>query len=96
MTEFNFYLSDDDTERLFILKDLMLRGDLTGNEFARELLEQELERLYSTVPVEEGLRGLFSIRPEPAEDFPPHGLSAPEFRQALYEAIEIEKREDEQ
>lgn len=45
MTEFNFYLSDADTERLFALKEMQGRDDLTGNEFARMLLEEELYRL---------------------------------------------------
>ena len=45
MTEFNFYLSDADTERLFAIKELQGLDDLTGNEFARKLLEEELYRL---------------------------------------------------
>lgn len=45
MTEFNFYLSDADTERLFAIKEMQGRDDLTGNEFARMLLEEELYRL---------------------------------------------------
>lgn len=50
MTEFNFYLSDADTERLFAIKELQGRDDLTGNEFARLLLENELYRLFPAVP----------------------------------------------
>jgi len=50
MTEFNFYLSDADTERLFAIKELQGRDDLTGNEFARLLLEDELYRLFPAVP----------------------------------------------
>lgn len=46
MTEFNFYLSSDDTERLFALKDEAGKSDLTGNEYARKLLERELHRLH--------------------------------------------------
>ena len=46
MTEFNFYLSEDDTDRLFAIKELQGRHDLTGNEFARELLEWELYRQF--------------------------------------------------
>lgn len=45
MTEFTFYLSDADTERLFAIKELQGLDDLTGNEFARKLLEEELYRL---------------------------------------------------
>lgn len=50
MTEFSFYLSDADTERLFAIKELQGRDDLTGNEFARLLLENELYRLFPAVP----------------------------------------------
>ena len=50
MTEFNFYLSEADTERLSAIKELQGRNDLTGNEFARLLLENELYRLFPAVP----------------------------------------------
>lgn len=50
MTEFNFYLSEADTERLFAIKELQGLDDLTGNEFARLLLENELYRLFPAVP----------------------------------------------
>lgn len=50
MTEFSFYLSDADTDRLFAIKELQGRDDLTGNEFARQILEAELKRLYPARP----------------------------------------------
>lgn len=50
MREFSFYLSEEDTDRLFAIKDLQGRSDLTGNDFARQLLEGELYRLFPTVP----------------------------------------------
>lgn len=50
MTEFSFYLSETDADRLFAIKDLQGQGDLTGNEFARRLLENELQRLFPAVP----------------------------------------------
>lgn len=50
MTEFNFYLSEADTERLSAIKELQGRNDITGNEFARLLLENELYRLFPAVP----------------------------------------------
>ena len=59
MTEFNFYLSDADTERLFAIKELQGRDDLTGNEFARMLLEEELYRLEAMNK---------KIKQEPAEE----------------------------
>lgn len=45
---FEFYLSDEDTERLFAVKEDEGKNDLTGNEYARELLEHELRRLHPT------------------------------------------------
>ena len=46
--KFEFYLSDKDIDRLFYLKNgIEKKNDLTGNEFAKELLE---ELLYSKVP----------------------------------------------
>ena len=59
MTEFNFYLSDADTERLFAIKELQGLDDLTGNEFARKLLEEELYRLEAMNK---------KIKQEPAEE----------------------------
>lgn len=50
MTEISFYLSDKDTERLFEIKRQQGADNLTGNEFARQLLENELFRLCPRVP----------------------------------------------
>ena len=47
MTEFSFYLSDADTERLFAIKELQGRDDLTGNECARLLLEDAIYRQFA-------------------------------------------------
>lgn len=44
--KFEFYLSDDDTERLFAIKEDNGKDNLTGNEFAKELLEAKLYRLH--------------------------------------------------
>ena len=46
MTEFRFYLSTEDTERLFALKEEAGESHLTGNVFARQLLEVTLYRLH--------------------------------------------------
>ena len=59
ITEFTFYLSDADTERLFAIKELQGLDDLTGNEFARKLLEEELYRLEAMYK---------KIKQEPAEE----------------------------
>lgn len=50
MTEFSFYLSEDDTARLFAIKEQQGLDDLTGNQFARQLLEQQLYNLCPTIP----------------------------------------------
>lgn len=50
MTEFNFTLSADDTDRLFVIKKLQGRDDLTGNEFARLLLQDTLFRMFPSRP----------------------------------------------
>ena len=44
--KFEFYLSDDDTERLFAIKEDKGKDYLIGNEFAKELLSSELYRLH--------------------------------------------------
>lgn len=50
MKELNFYIEDNDLERLFAIKKLQGRDDLTGNEFAAILLEKELRRLFPRIP----------------------------------------------
>lgn len=54
MTEFSFYLSDADTERLFAIKELQGRDDLTANEFARLLLEDAIYRQFAAATREGG------------------------------------------
>lgn len=44
--KFEFYLTVDDYDRLMNIKKDMGYNDLTGNEFARKLLEIELYRLH--------------------------------------------------
>lgn len=44
--KFEFYLSDEDAERLFAAKEDAGKDDLTGNQYARELLEQRLHVLH--------------------------------------------------
>lgn len=46
MVRLEFCLSDNDTDRLFAIKESQGKTDLTGNEFARELLESQLHRLH--------------------------------------------------
>ena len=52
MVKFEFFLSDKDFERMDIIKKRMKKADLTMNEFAKELLENELYRLQPRVQVE--------------------------------------------
>mgnify|MGYP000150694818 FL=1 len=41
-----FYLSDNDVDRLFAIKEDQGKNSLSGNEFARELVETSLHRLH--------------------------------------------------
>lgn len=50
MPQFEFWLSSEDTDRLFSIKSAKGKDSLTGNEFARELLERELHRLHPRKP----------------------------------------------
>lgn len=50
MTQFTFYLSAVDTDRVFAIKKLNGADDDTGNEYARKILERELHRLFPAVP----------------------------------------------
>lgn len=49
MPMFEFWLGVEDTDRLFSVKTKQGKNELTGNEFARELLEKELYRLHPGV-----------------------------------------------
>jgi hypothetical protein len=44
--KFEFYMSDDDTERLFAVKEDKGKDELTGNDFAKELLEGLLYQMH--------------------------------------------------
>lgn len=46
MAQVEFWLGAENTDRLFSIKAAQGKNDLTGNEFARELLEKELYRLH--------------------------------------------------
>lgn len=50
MPQFEFWLSSEDTDRLFSIKSTKGKANMTGNEFARELLERELHRLHPKTP----------------------------------------------
>lgn len=50
MVKFEFYLGDSDFDRLFAIKKLQGKDDLTGNQFAEKLLTRELHRLFPPVP----------------------------------------------
>lgn len=45
-----FYISDYDLDRLFAIKEIQGKDDLTGNEFAEAILEQYLHRLFPATP----------------------------------------------
>lgn len=46
MAQFEFWLSSEDTDRVFALKAEAGKADMTGNDFARELLEKTLHKLH--------------------------------------------------
>jgi len=50
MTEFTILLSDADTDRLYALKALEGRADMTGNEYATELLTLKLRQMHPERP----------------------------------------------
>lgn len=50
MGEISFNLFSEDIDRLFVLKDLEHKHDMTGNEYAKELLVRELHRLFPPAP----------------------------------------------
>ncbi len=50
MTEFTFYLTGEDTDRLYTIKKLQGEDDLTGNDFAKKLIERELYRMFPAAP----------------------------------------------
>jgi hypothetical protein len=50
MPEIKFYVSADTIDRLFALKEKQGKHDLTGNEFAAELLEEVLREKQPYLP----------------------------------------------
>ena len=50
MAKFEIDLSFEATERLWAVKEIQGKNDLTGNEFARELLEKQLYKLFPAMP----------------------------------------------
>ena len=48
--EINFSLSSENAQRLFAIKKLQGLDNMTGGDFARRLLEQELYRLFPAIP----------------------------------------------
>lgn len=55
MVKFEFYLTDDDFDRMSVIKKRAGKETLTFNEFAKELLHKELYRLQPTRPTDEEL-----------------------------------------
>lgn len=49
MPMFEFWLGVEDTDRLFSVKAAQDKTDMTANDFAQELLENELHRLHPSV-----------------------------------------------
>lgn len=51
MATFEFYMSDEDLDKVFAIKEIQGKTDLTANEFAAELLHSELYRLFPAKPL---------------------------------------------
>lgn len=49
-TKLEFYLSDADADRLFYSKEEAGENELTGNEYAKQLLHSALYKLCPRVP----------------------------------------------
>lgn len=47
--KFEFYMSEEDFDRLYAIKRREGKADMTGNEFAKELLHKELYRLHPSI-----------------------------------------------
>ena len=50
MPKIEFYISSNDLDRLFAIKKLQGMNDLTGNEWAQQVLKRELYRLFPATP----------------------------------------------
>lgn len=46
MVKLEFMIPDEDMERLWAIKDQQGKGNLSGNDFAKELLIAELHKLH--------------------------------------------------
>lgn len=49
MAKFEFYLSSEDFDRLYAIKNLQQKNDVSGNDFAKELLIKEIHRLHPAI-----------------------------------------------
>lgn len=50
MVKFEFWLGDNDYDRLYAIKKIQGEDDLSGNEFAEKLVTAELHRLFPSIP----------------------------------------------
>ena len=50
MPQLDIYLNNEDMDRLFVIKALAGRYDQTGNQFATDLLTQQLHQLFPEPP----------------------------------------------
>lgn len=50
MKKIEFYISDNDLDRLFAIKEIQGKDDLTGNEFAEKILEVYLHKFFPAIP----------------------------------------------
>lgn len=50
MVQFEFYLSESDFDRLYAIKKIQGKDNLTGNDFAAELLHKAIVNLFPAAP----------------------------------------------
>ena len=55
MVKFEFYLSDEDFDRMIVMKRNAQKEDLTFNEYAKELLHKEIHKQHPAKPTNEEL-----------------------------------------
>ena len=55
MVKFEFYLSENDFDRMAVAKRRLGKDDLTFEQFAKWIVEKELHKLHPTVPTDEEL-----------------------------------------
>lgn len=62
MATLEINLSGEDMDRLFVVKDLAGRHDLTAQQYAERLLVKELHRLFPPAPIYDETGELLNVK----------------------------------